>query len=178
MPCTSQCIHTLPPLQLQTNPNQPCPACCTACLPSLPLPRPLPQTLWPRTYPKPCTSKPSTDIIVDPFFTDAFIQQPATPTYSQLLSQLPRAFVGTEVELRRVVALLTQQSMRAYASKVRQPRNCCCCYRCCRMCCSECLQKRIICCMYAAAIVRGMRCIDVCQSGSQHMLSFILSAAG
>ncbi|WIA41884.1 hypothetical protein OEZ86_009207 [Tetradesmus obliquus] len=57
------------------------------------------------------------DIIVDPFFTDAFIQQPATPTYSQLLSQLPRAFVGTAVELRRVVALLTQQSMRAYASK-------------------------------------------------------------
>lgn len=62
--------------------------------------------------------QPTTDIIVDPCFTDAFIQQPSTATYNKLLSELPRAFVGTATELRRMVALLTQQSIRAYSAKV------------------------------------------------------------
>jgi hypothetical protein len=99
-------------------------ACCLpACTPGLQRTTnatlyPASQNPGPPAYPK-TLPQTTTDIIVDPFFTDAFIQQPSTPTYSQLLSQLPRAFVGTAVELRRVVALLTQQSMRAYASKVR-----------------------------------------------------------
>jgi hypothetical protein len=55
---------------------------------------------------------------VDPFFTDAFVQQPATPAYVQLLQQLPRAFVGSAAELKKVVALITSQSILAYASNV------------------------------------------------------------
>lgn len=58
------------------------------------------------------------DIIVDPFFTDAFIQQPSNPTYNALLAALPRAFVGTAAELRKMVALLTAESIKAYAEKV------------------------------------------------------------
>jgi len=55
------------------------------------------------------------DILVDPFFLDAFQQQPSTPTYDKLLASLPRAFVGTAPELKQLVALLTAQSIRAYA---------------------------------------------------------------
>lgn len=66
-----------------------------------------------------CLLSPA-DIIVDPFFTDAFIQQPSTPTYSALLAALPRAFVGTATELHKMVALLTAESMKAYAEKVRR----------------------------------------------------------
>lgn len=55
---------------------------------------------------------------MDPFFLDAFQQQPSTPTYDKLLSSLPRAFVGTAPELKQLVALLTAQSIRAYAHNV------------------------------------------------------------
>jgi hypothetical protein len=55
---------------------------------------------------------------VDPFFIDAFAQRPSSPTYDALLASLPRAFVGTSSELKRLVALLTSQSMRAYADNV------------------------------------------------------------
>lgn len=57
---------------------------------------------------------PSADILVDPFFLDAFQQQPSTPTYDALLASLPRAFVGTAPELKQMVALLTAQSIKAY----------------------------------------------------------------
>eukprot|EP00775_Hariotina_reticulata_P004841 gene4841-5088_t len=63
------------------------------------------------------------DILVDPFFMDAFIQQPATPGYAQLLQQLPRAFVGTAAELKKVVALITSQSIHAYASNFAEPQG-------------------------------------------------------
>ncbi len=61
------------------------------------------------------------DIWVDPFFLDAFEQQPSTPTYSKLLAGLSRAFVGTAAELKQLVALLTAQSMKAYADNVSTP---------------------------------------------------------
>lgn len=58
------------------------------------------------------------DILVDPFFLDAFHQQPSTPTYDSLLASLPRAFVGTAPELKQLVALLTAQSIKAYLANV------------------------------------------------------------
>lgn len=73
------------------------------------------------TCPAACPSlSPSvtTDILVDPLFLDAFQQQPSSPTYDKLLAGLPRAFVGTAAELKQLVALLTAQSMKAYADNV------------------------------------------------------------
>lgn len=70
----------------------------------------------PPPLPPPTTTP--TDILVDPLFLDAFQQQPSTPTYDKLLAALPRAFVGTAPELKRLVALLTAQSMKAYAHNV------------------------------------------------------------
>jgi hypothetical protein len=58
---------------------------------------------------------------VDPFFLDAFHQQPSTPTYDKLLASLPRAFVGTAPELKQLVALLTAQSIKAYNVQVSRP---------------------------------------------------------
>jgi hypothetical protein len=70
----------------------------------------------------PSPSSVTTDILVDPFFLDAFQQQPSSPTYDKLLAGLPRAFVGTAAELKQLVALLTAQSMKAYADNVSVER--------------------------------------------------------
>lgn len=70
---------------------------------------------------KQCSCMPlalAADIIVDPFFRDAFVQQPSTATYDALLDSLPRAFVGTAAELRKLVALLAAEGNRAYTEKV------------------------------------------------------------
>lgn len=79
----------------------------------LPVPAPLPALPFP-----PLSPSVTTDILVDPLFLDAFQQQPSSPTYDKLLAGLPRAFVGTAAELKQLVALLTAQSMKAYADNV------------------------------------------------------------
>jgi hypothetical protein len=83
-----------------------------ASLPHLPFPCPL------LPCPAPSFSPSQTDILVDPFFLDAFHQQPSTPTYDTLLASLPQAFVGTAPELKQLVALLTAQSIKAYLANV------------------------------------------------------------
>lgn len=84
---------------------------CLTCISLCPAP---PLSLSLSLSPNPACA----DILVDPFFLDAFHQQPSTSTYDSLLASLPCAFVGTAPELKQLVALLTAQSIKAYLANV------------------------------------------------------------
>jgi hypothetical protein len=58
------------------------------------------------------------DIIVEPFFKDAFRINPSTPEYSALLDTVPPAFVGSASSLKRIVAILASHMSRAYVQQV------------------------------------------------------------
>lgn len=74
---------------------------------------------------RPWRCRAGTDaVLVDPFFRDAFLQQPATPSYNRLLQQLPRGFVGSPLQLRQLLALLVTHSKHAYAVNVSGTLSC------------------------------------------------------
>lgn len=53
-------------------------------------------------------------LVVDPFFREAFAITPGTPSYAKVLAALPEVFVGTFVELQRIVRAAAGQVSRSF----------------------------------------------------------------